>query len=83
MIVKRKGDYIEEINKVYMDDVELLVAGANIAGYLEADAKIVLEDDRELATFLISLLEQWYRNDDTTDSFVEHVEKVLLERFGA
>ena len=82
MIIKSDGyGGIQEINKVYMDDIELLCSGANAAGYLEANDRIVIESDTDLAWFLVSLSEKWYRDENCAVSFVELAEAELLKHY--
>ena len=64
---------------IYSEELEYIVAAANVAGYLEKADQIVVPDDGELTRFLVALLNAWGGEKDT---FVDYADEKLRERFG-
>lgn len=64
---------------IYSEELEYIVAAANVAGYLEKADQIVVSDDCELTCFLVALLNAWGGEKDT---FVDYADEKLRERFG-
>lgn len=62
-------------------DLESIVAGADIAGYLESTQEIVVDTDEELADILLNTYRKWLPL-ETDDSFLTYVEKALRKAFG-
>ena len=69
----------------YSEDLEDIVAAANVAGYLEKDERIFVETDTELTEFLIQTHNKWAAiggEDNNDENFLEYAAAELLERFG-
>jgi hypothetical protein len=80
-IVEFEGQ-LEYIKKVTLSDLELIVAAANVAGYMEASKTIEVPSDTELATAVISIISEYnLENEDGELPFPEYVETKLLVRY--
>ena len=64
------------------DELEMIVAGAHIAGCMEQANEIDTSTDMELMEFLVHMYNGYMSDDEITESFAEYVEKRLLETFG-
>lgn len=82
MIIKEIDGAFEKITELYPDDLELIVAAANIAGYLECAEILEIESDSELSTFCVRLVQKYYRETDVDTAFPEFAETNLIQRFG-
>lgn len=82
MIVKELDETFEKITEAYLDDLELIVAAANIAGYLEHAEKLNIESDSELSTFCVRLVQKYHRETDVDTAFSEFAETNLIQQFG-
>lgn len=63
------------------DDLELIVAAANIAGHMEKAEKIYIDSDSRLATFCIEVVERYYEDVGLYPAFPEFVQDVLINEF--
>lgn len=66
----------------YSEELEDIVAGANVAGYLEAEGKIFIDTDEELTNFLITIYNAWFEDYDCKLNFLEYAAQELMEKFG-
>ena len=70
-----------------MDELEMIVTGANIAGYMEEQNIIAVSDDTELTQFLVNTMnryEQIEKEEAWWDipAWHEYVESVLRQEYG-
>lgn len=63
------------------EDLELVVAAANIAGHMEKAEKIHIDNDAQLAKFCIKVVEQYYAESDLYPVFPEFVQDALIDEF--
>ena len=63
------------------DDLEMIVCGAHVAGCMEAAGMIDTSTDMELMDFLVEIYNEYCRDYDLEESFVEYAERRLLENF--
>ena len=63
------------------DELEMIVAGAHIAGCMEQANEIDTSTDMELMEFLVHIYNEYMSDDTMTESFAEYAEKRLLETF--
>lgn len=82
MIIKEIDGVFEKITELYPDDLEFIVAAANIAGYLERAGKLDIGSDSELSEFCVKLVEIYYRETDVDIAFPEFAEDRLVQKFG-
>ena len=64
------------------DELEMIVAGAHIAGCMEQANEIDTSTDMELMEFLVDLCDKYMSNYDITESFAEYAERNLIATFG-
>lgn len=64
-------------------DLEFIVSGANIAGYMESAEKIYVDSDTELTAFLVDEYNKWVNDDYANESWQEHIEMRLRQEYGA
>lgn len=71
-------------NLTYSDDLELIVTGANIAGYLEHNECIYVPSDTELTDFLLDRLRTYYSDPHGYDDicWAEYIMDELTNRYG-
>lgn len=67
---------------VYSEALETIVAGANIAGYMEGEDKIVVGDDMTLTNFLVDTYNAWKDDEDKIENWYNHIYEALLRKFG-
>lgn len=63
------------------DDLEMIVCGAHTAGCMEAAGMIDTSTDMELMEFLVEIYNEYRNKYMLFESFVEYVERRLLEKF--
>lgn len=64
-----------------IDELTYMLTAANIAGYMEANEKICINDDQELTDTIIRMYSAWSNNSDG-EGWGYRVEMELLKRFG-
>ena len=68
-------------------ELTMIVTGANMAGYMEQNSRIAIDDDDKLTDLLVDALnkyEQWQEKNDWWDmpSWNDYIEARLLEEYG-
>lgn len=63
------------------DDLELVVAAANIAGHMEKACEIYIESDSMLADFCINIVERYHEAASLYPAFPEFVQDALINEF--
>lgn len=67
---------------VYSETLETIVAGANIAGYMESEDKIAVDDDMTLTDFLVDTYNAWKDDEDKIENWYDNIYEALLSKFG-
>lgn len=77
-------DVSDFIRRVSMEDLELIVAAANIAGHLEAAGKIYIDSDTDLAEHIAWMIRDYYiACKNSEPAFPEFAQDHLINRFYA
>jgi hypothetical protein len=66
----------------YSTELEYIVAAAHTAGWLEAEGKICVENDDELARFLFDSYSNWKEDDNRSQDFEELIVDKLFKKYG-
>lgn len=81
MLSNHMNSCVHKANHISFDDIELIVAAANIAGFLEANNKISVSSDTELTEFILKTLEKYQSKHEISMSFNEFIVDALLKEF--
>lgn len=66
----------------HSDDLKFIVAAASIAGYLEAEDIICIENDRQLTTFILEKYMDYRKKEWMSFSFHSYMRNQLIKEFG-
>ena len=67
-----------------VEDLQMMLSAANIAGYMEEKDKIVIHDDRDMTNAILHTYKHWLHSDvrESNPNWLDYVSDEFMNRFG-
>ena len=67
-----------------IEDLQMMLSAANIAGYMEEKDKIVIHDDQDMTNAILDTYKHWLCPDvrEVYPNWLDYVSAELMNRFG-
>ena len=67
-----------------VEDLQMMLSAANIAGYMEEKDKIVIHDDQDMTNAILDTYKHWLCHDvrEAYPNWLDYVSAELMNRFG-